>query len=229
MGIEDVSLLHHRIIRDLLDTGRCPANPELASCLQISEAELEARFRSLEATHGIVLHPDRAAPWVIHPFSLTPTATWVETTDRGWWAPCLWCALGIATLAGGDVRVYSRLGGEGESVTIQVRDGEPVDPGSLCVHFSIRPADAWNNVHAHCAMVLPFRTRDDVRKWTARHALPSGESIPLGQVAALARRWYGGHADPHWRKWSVAEAQEIFHAVGLKSEFWNLGAVSGRY
>jgi hypothetical protein len=223
------SQLHHLMIRGLLDTGRCPSNADLERALKIGTAELVALLRNLEAAHGVVLHPDRPEPWVIHPFSLTPTATWVQGPGRGWWAPCLWCAFGIAALAGGEVQMYTHLGGENESAIISVRDGEPLDSQKFYVHFAIPPAQAWNNVHAHCAMVLPFRSRDDVKAWTSRHALPSGEVIPLPQVAALARKWYGSHADPDWRKWTIAEAQEIFASVGLLSEFWSLGAQAGRF
>jgi hypothetical protein len=217
------------MIRGLLDTGRCPSNEELGQVLNVSPPELISLLHNLEAAHGVVLHPDRPEPWVIHPFSLAPTATWVQASDRGWWAPCLWCAFGIAVLVGGDIQLYTRLGGEKESVMILARDGEPVDPENYCAHFAIPPAQAWNNVHAHCAMLLPFRSRSDVQAWTARHALPLGEAIPLRQVAALARKWYGGHADSRWRKWTVPEAQNIFNAVGLDSEFWDLGGQPGRF
>src|SRR5262249_57149373 len=33
---------------------------------------------------------------------------------RGWWAPCIWCALGVAALVGEDVVIHSRIGGEAE-------------------------------------------------------------------------------------------------------------------
>ncbi len=223
------SLLHHFMIRGLLDTGRCPSNEELGHVLNVSPPELISLLRNLEAAHGVVLHPDRPEPWVIHPFSIAPTATWVQGSDRGWWAPCVWCAFGIAVLVGGDVQLHTRIGGEKESVTILVRDGEPVDPESYCAHFAIPPAQAWNNVHAHCAMLLPFRSPGEVQAWAARHALPLGEVVPLRQVAALARKWYGGHADSRWRKWTVPEAQNIFNAVGLDSEFWDLGGQPGRF
>jgi hypothetical protein len=35
--------------------------------------------------------------------------------------------------------------------------------------------------------------------------------VPLPQVALLAQRWYGSNANHDWRKWTVAEAQNIFH------------------
>lgn len=58
--------------------------------------------------------PITRRPWVIHPFSLSPTATWVQADQRGWWAPCIWCALGVAALVGQDVVVHCRIGAETE-------------------------------------------------------------------------------------------------------------------
>ena len=97
------------------------------------------------------------------------------------------------------------------------------------VHFAIPPAQAWNNVHRHCALVLPFRSREEIGAWCARHGIPPGEAVPLEQVAGLARTWYGRHADRDWRKWTIAEAQAIFRRAGLDSPFWDLGSVKGRF
>jgi len=209
---DDGSQLHYRMIRSLVDTGLCPSNDDLARALGVEEDALVETLRQLDVAHGVVLHPDRPEPWIIHPFSLTPTATWVQGRTHGWWAPCLCCAFGIAALTGGGVQMHTRLAGEAEPLVVGVREGAPLPPyDGYFAHFAIRPAEAWNNVHAHCAMILPFRSQKDIREWTARHGLPLGEAVPLGQVATLARRWYGGHADPRWRKWTVDEAQQIFH------------------
>jgi Alkylmercury lyase len=229
MSTASPSHLHYLIIRNLLDTGKCPSNAELRQALCVTDTVLAETLQELEAAHGIVLHPGSLRPWVIHPFSLTPTATWVETRDRGWWAPCIWCALGIATIAGGDITIHSRLGGERDPLSIPVKDGLPISPEEYCVHFAIRPAEAWNNVHAHCAMLLPFRAESDVHRWAERHGLPVGEIVPLSQTADLARNWYGRHADSEWRKWTIDEAQAIFSSVGLSSGFWNLGRGQGRF
>jgi hypothetical protein len=99
----------------------------------------------------------------------------------------------------------------------------------VVVHFAIPPSKAWNNVHAHCSMVLPFHSRAEIAGWSQKHRLPLGEAVPLHQVAALARVWYGSHASPEWHKWSVEEAQSFFHEVGLLSDFWNLNLKNGRF
>jgi hypothetical protein len=77
--------------------------PDIARLQQLAAAEPEsvaAALKRLEASHSVVCHPYHAAPWVIHPFSLSPTATWVQADQRGWWAPCIWCALGVAGISG---------------------------------------------------------------------------------------------------------------------------------
>ena len=100
---------------------------------------------------------------------------------------------------------------------------------NVVVHFAIRPARAWDNVHQHCSMVLPFRRADDIARWSSRYALPRGEAVPLHQVARLATLWYGSHANPDWHKWTIAEAQAIFQNAGLTSPFWSLENKDGRF
>jgi hypothetical protein len=214
-----LSRLHYELIHGLIQTGVCPANADLSRQLGLPLAEIEDQLRALAAIHGVVLHPYTPAPWVIHPFSLTPTLNWIEGKQHSWWAPCIWCALGVATLIGGEVNIHSRYGAEGESVTISVTNGRPLGFETAVVHFAIPPARAWNNVHEHCAMVLAFRNAEEITSWCIRHGLPRGEAVPLDRVAQLASLWYGSHAHPDWHKWSVTEAQAIFHRAGLQSDF----------
>jgi hypothetical protein len=99
----------------------------------------------------------------------------------------------------------------------------------ISVHFAIPPARAWNNVHQHCSLVLPFDSPESICGWCERHGVAMGEAVPLQAVAALARGWYGSHASPHWRKWTVDQAQDIFTRAGLISEFWRLQARPGHF
>jgi hypothetical protein len=223
------SRLHYELVRGLIQNGSSPTKYELAALLGITPAELEDQFRALAAIHGVVLHPHTPAPWIVHPFSLTPTLNWIEGRGRSWWAPCIWCGFGVAALVGGDVHLHSRYGAEGDAIIVPVRDGVPFGFDSVIVHFAVPPARAWDNVHEHCSMVLPFRSAADITQWCSRHALPKGEAVPLHQVADLARLWYGSHASPDWHKWSIAEAQDIFHRAGLTSPFWNLEPREGKF
>jgi hypothetical protein len=78
-------------------------------------------------------------------------------------------------------------------------------------------------------MVLPFAREDDVTAWSARHALPLGEIVPLSQLLDLAREWYGRHAASDWRKWTIPEAQAIFERVRLRGPFWRLPDTDGTF
>lgn len=224
-----LSLVHHELIQGLIDTGGCPNRSELAERLSMSFGEIEQLLTELAEIHGIVLHPHVCEPWVVHPFSTTPTAHWVEGRKASWWAPCIWCAFGIATLVGGESRIHTRIGAEGESLIIPTVEGQPVGLEDLCVHFAIPPARAWQNVHQHCAMVLAFRSREEIAAWSQRHQLPRGEEVPLHRVAQLAQAWYSTYAQTNWHKWTIREAQEIFERSGLVSPFWDLGGREGQF
>jgi hypothetical protein len=59
-----------------------------------------------------------------------------------------------------------------------------------------------------------FRSEEDVPG--------GGATVPIEQLAELARRWYGDRLDPAWRPRTAAESQGILDAVGLTGDFWRL-------
>jgi hypothetical protein len=224
-----LSRVHYELIHGLVEQFACPTNSELALRLGASTDQVEELLLALSNIHGVVLHPHVREPWVIHPFSVTPTINWVQGQRGGWWAPCVWCALGVACVVGGEAEIHTRFGGEAETLRIPVIEGEPTGLDEIWVHFAIPPSKAWENVHQHCSLVLPFRSPEEIRKWCDRHHLPHGEAVPLRQVARLARLWYGSHSDPDWHKWRFIEAQDIFRKSALNSPFRDLAARTGRF
>ncbi len=229
MSIEALpGLIHHHIVRGLLHQGHAPRMPDLAAQFGVPLSQIERALKMLADDHGAVLHPHACEPWIVHPFALSPSATWVQGTGKGWWAPCLWCAMGIAELAQSAITISTRLGGERDCLEIGVEDGQ-VTHDDLLVHYAKPPHAAWDNVHHYCAMVLPFRSEQEIDTWSERHDLPRGEAVPLQTVADLGRQWYGRHADADWQKWTREEAQAIFRDVGLTGAFWDLGGGEGRF
>ena len=217
----DDGLLHHHVLTFLVEHGHAPEVRSLAAAMQAAEPEIEAGLARLHDGHGLVLHPDSHRVWIAHPFANFPTGFWVTSARGSWWGNCAWCSLGVAALVGGDVAIHSTLGAESERVTLHVRDGRVVED-DLVVHFPLPPARAWENVVYYCSMVLLFRGEDEVTSWSERHAIPRGAVVPVTQVWELARLWYGRHLAPDWRKWTTAEAQEIFDRAGLRDAFWEL-------
>lgn len=221
-------LVHQQLITGMIEYGRCLSPAELSTALDVSQADIDSSLRRLENNHGLVLHPHECSVWMIHPFSASPSHTWIYNETGGWWAPCMWCALGIAVLVGGKLTIDARIGGEAEKVRIPVRDGHPDSPDCY-VHFALPPKYAWNNVLHFCAMLLPFKTEQQIDDWSDRHGLPRGQAVPIVQAAALARAWYGKHAESDYKKWTPAQAQDIFSGIGLTGPFWALDSSSDRF
>jgi hypothetical protein len=222
------SVVHRGFIGPLIATGRIPSLQEVAGSLGMPIDSVREALRNLAENHGVVLHPHICEPWIIHPFSASPSATWVESGERGWWVPCMWCACGVATLVGGNATIHTRIAGEAEDIDIHIEDGLVREVG-LWVHFAVPPRAAWDNVHHFCATILPFRERDEVPRWSRRHGLPLGSVVPVSQVMDLGREWYGRYDDPEWRKWTVREAIGIFRKVGLTGEFWDVPVIEGAF
>jgi hypothetical protein len=220
--------VHYAIIDAVRNVGRAPDRFTVASQLGRGVQDVERSLKRLEASHSLVLHPHVVEPWVIAPFSLSPTATWVQQGNTGWWSACIWCAFGIAALVGGDVTIHTRIGGETDDVDIHVIDGAVVEK-DLVVHFAVRPQVSWDNIHHHCACILPFRMSADVEDWSARHGIAIGDVVPIEQAASLGRVWYGKHGDRDWKKCSITEARALFATVGLKGQFWELEDKAGAY
>jgi hypothetical protein len=223
--------LHHAIMRGFVDDGHAPTSAELARRLEVDEPTVHAGLRRLADEHGVVLHPDRPEVWVAHPFANAPTPFLVRCGGRGWWGTCAWCSLGVAALVEDgrhDVTITTTLGAEGSPVTLVVRGGVVVDDDYV-VHFPVPMRDAWHNVLYTCQVMLLFRKPEDVHDWSRRHGVPIGDIRPVSVVNAFARDWYGRHLDPDWRKWTAAEAEQIFARHGLTGETWRLPASGERF
>jgi Alkylmercury lyase len=120
------------------------------------------------------------------------------------------------------VRIHSRIAAEEMPIILDAENGSIQTHDDIVVHFAISPRKAWDNVHQHCALVLPFRNKNEIEPWCHCHGMPQGEAVPLKQVADLAARWHGPYAERSWRKWTVEQAQTIFTESGLTSPFWQL-------
>jgi len=176
--------LHYSIINDVVANGRAPHLSVLASRYHVMPEEMQKGLRQLADDRGVVLHPDNDEIWAIHPFSLAPTNFTVRAGAKVWWGNCAWCSLGIAALIGGEVTISSTLGGEGQPVSVTVRDGT-VEDSNLVVHFPIPMQHIWNNVIYSCSTMLFFESETEVRSWCFRHGIVVGDQQQRAAVAFL--------------------------------------------
>ena len=213
--------LHYELIRGIVDGCVVPPRDQIRERLECSEDELTAAFKHLASEHGVVLHPESTDVWAVHPFSLAPTSFLVESGKKKWWGNCAWCSLGVAVLVNEPCVITTTLGAESEQVQLIVQEGQ-VKPNDFLVHFPIPMAHAWDNVVYTCSTMLLFKNERQISDWCGRHRIALGDIQPVTKVLELAKRWYGEHLRPDWRKKSIAEAQAIFKELGLDHPTWSL-------
>jgi hypothetical protein len=209
------------LTRAIAALGYAPSNEHLAERLNASVSRIETSLQDLHNAHALLLHPHRCAPWVVHPFALSPGSCWVQAGNRGWWANCLYCAMGIAAALNEDADIHTRIGGEREPLIVHVRGSEVQETG-LLFHLSTPVRHWWDNVIHACATFQPFHSEADVEDWCERHRLPRGAIVPLPVMWRFASDWYGNYLDQPWRKRSLDEAKSLFEKHGFGGEFWRL-------
>jgi hypothetical protein len=212
--------LRGRLVRAIAASGHAPGMDELAAEAGLSPSEVEASLGRLHDAHALLLHPDRRTPWVVHPFALSPGSCWVETEKCGYWANCLYCALGIAAALRAEARITTRLGGEAETRCYRVEGGR-LDDADGVFHLSTPARLWWDNVIHACASFQPFASEEEVGPWCERHALPRGHVMTLDALWRFASDWYGDCLDEGWRKRSPEEVRALFDAHGLTGHFWS--------
>jgi hypothetical protein len=57
--------------------------------------------------------------------------------------------------------------------------------------------------------------------------MTGGQTIPFAHCWELAKRWYPGRDGIDWQPKTPAQMQEIFDALGLTGEFWQLATPPG--
>lgn len=214
--------LHYFLTRYVIEQGHAPERADLSETGWCTVEQYDEALTRLEQMHGVILEPGSKRIWALHPFSMIPTAFWVSSRDRGWWANCAWCSLAIGVAMDEDTEISTRDGGEGEPLTFQVRGGEP-SRQDLLMHFPYPPARWWDNPYNPCGNNLFFSSEALIDDWCARHDRPRGSILPIEQGMRLTQMWFGDYASPAWRRKTAQDAQAIFDEVGLDPEFWVMG------
>ena len=134
------------IYRFVLRHDRCPGLNEIAEEAGLTPLETEALLRRLETEHqAIVLSPGSPNIWLADPFAALPTAYPAIAGDHHWFGMCVWDALAILTLAGGDGRAPTRCPVSGRPLVLGVSGGE-LSRAEGVAHFAVPAADWWRDI-----------------------------------------------------------------------------------
>jgi len=212
------------ITQGLAATGTAPSVHTLAASNGCERDAIVESLHRLQSAHQIVLYPNTTEIWSAFPFSAMPSAFWVSAPHGSWWGNCAFCALGVAAIVGGNVRIFARVGAESEQLVLTVRQGSEarVEPLDAYLHIPIEPSKWYENVVSTCGHVHFFRSPTQVDDWCSRHSKARGELIDIRNAWRLARSWYGGYLSRDWKPWSATDLNRMLASCGLRGAFWHI-------
>jgi hypothetical protein len=134
------------VYRITVDSGTVPSSVEVAKATGLTEDEVRVSFARLHAKRLLVPEPGdptriRMAP----PFSGVPTAFPVDANGKRYFANCVWDAYGIAAALHADAVIPASDGHTGESLTLEVRNNQPVLKPHVA-HFAVPAAHWWDDI-----------------------------------------------------------------------------------
>jgi hypothetical protein len=68
--------------------------------------------------------------------------------------------------------------------------------------------------------MLFFQSEETLDEWLIPHKAQRGAVLSIPQLWELSLRWYEDRMSAEYRGRTIEQAQKIFEAVGLTSEFW---------
>ena len=134
-----------------VEKSTAPTARRLADALFSTPAGIKESFRRMADAHMLVLKPDSGEIWMAMPFSAVKTHHRVTVGDKKYYANCAWDSLGIPALRcqhaprGSNARIESRCGDCGETINLEVKDGEVIGSSEV-IHFAVPPAKWWDDV-----------------------------------------------------------------------------------
>lgn len=142
MDAEFVNEVRLEVLESTLRTAHVPDAQEVGDRLGRPTSDIVSAFAALAETHVYVLEPgDPSRLRMANPFSAVPTRFTVESVGRRYFGNCIWDALGIVSLQGGEGVVLTDCPDCKEPMTMEVNAGR-LQPAAGVVHFAV-PARRW--------------------------------------------------------------------------------------
>jgi alkylmercury lyase-like protein len=141
----DLELRRHTYAQ-FVELGRAPDAQETAQRVGMSVATLLAGWRRLHDAHALVLDDAMAAIRMANPFSAVPTVHRVAAGGRSWFANCAWDAFGICAALQVDGSITTACPDCGDELSVEMRDGQPLDGDDLVFHCLVPAAHWWDDI-----------------------------------------------------------------------------------
>ena len=139
----DVQVRTH-VYDEIITACRFPSIRDAARSVGVEESTVRDAFRRMQDAHVLVLQTDSGEILMANPFSAVPTPFLVEINDKSWWGNCIWDALGIAAMVGGDAVITTGCGDCNDAMQVRIEGGSVSGEG--IVHFSVPASRWWDNI-----------------------------------------------------------------------------------
>jgi hypothetical protein len=134
-----------QVYRFFVDHGRPPVAAEVAEVLGTEQAAVEDSLRRLADAHVLVLAPGTPYIWMANPLSAIPTPFSVEAAGRTWFGNCIWDALGVVAMLGGDGTVNTWCPDCDARLEVEVA-GDRLLSREGVAHFAVPAAQWWDDI-----------------------------------------------------------------------------------
>ncbi len=136
-----------QIYDHIFEEGRIPSLQELAAAVAQPEAEARASLQRLAEAHMLVLAPDSDEIIMANPFSAVASAFAVTVEGRLFYANCIWDALGIPAMLGGEGVISTSCGCCGFPLQVRIGGGTAsANAPEAVAHFALPAAAWWNDI-----------------------------------------------------------------------------------
>ena len=130
------------VLERTIASGQVPTAGEIAAELEMPVAMVQEAYARLGESHVFVGEPGEPSRLrMANPFSAVPTAFKVSARGGSYYGNCVWDALGIVSLLGGEGMVETSCPDCSEPLRLSVSDGKLVESEGV-VHFGV-PARRW--------------------------------------------------------------------------------------
>lgn len=134
------------IYRYFVQTGRPPDAWATAAALGMPQPGVEASFQRLAEGHVLVLEPGTLAIRMANPLSAVETPFRVSARGSGYFGNCIWDALGVIAMLGGEGSVQTACGCCDEPMRLTARNYELQGASGSVVHFAIPARHWWDDI-----------------------------------------------------------------------------------
>jgi hypothetical protein len=139
----DVQVRMH-VYGEIITSCRFPRIHDVARAVGTGETTVRDAFRRMQDAHVLVLQTDSDEILMANPFSAVPTPFVVRVGSRSWWGNCIWDALGIAAMVGGDAVITTACGDCNDAMQVGIEGGTVSGEG--ITHFSVPANKWWDNI-----------------------------------------------------------------------------------